>query len=239
MSNFPETSLTMIERMRNGEFSDLGAWSRSCERYYAPARRYVCWRLGVKSAENRSEFDDIVQDAFIRMWKKFQKDGFDRQRTGSFRAYFESCIRSAINDYLRVAKRIKEDLIIDKPIEDHEGNATEVSIPDPNQHPDYVSEEEKQQLIKCFWEDSMRRVMRRSHLSETHRLIVQLIFEGELISVIAEKCKTTADNVRHVHSRYVKAVRNDLDRLAAQEFLLSKEDRKYYEDYQVLKLLKD
>jgi len=260
MSKFPETSVTMIERMRNGEFSDLEAWSRSIQRYYAPAERYVCWSLGLKSPDGHPECHDIVQDAFAKMWGKIQKDGFDRLRTGSFRKYFETCIQNAKNDYFRAAKRIKEDLIIDKSVEDSDGHLMSVQKAlDPDQDPNKVVEiildpdpkdqeedsnkevksfeEKRQKLIECFLNASMNRVMSKSHLSDENRQIVKLINDGEEISEVAERCKTTADNVRHVKSRYLQAVRQELEKLAAEDFLLKPEDLKYLEQAELLKSL--
>jgi len=83
----------------------------------------------------------------------------------------------------------------------------------------------------------MKRIVRRSHLSEAHRLIIQLVTDGEKSEVVAKKCNTTSDNVRHVMSRYVKAVRKELEELAAEDVLLTREDFEYLENAKLLKSL--
>lgn len=92
MTSFSETSLTLLERVRNNQ---ADAWDRLVD-LYAPLVRYWCRR----SQLNEEEVADVFQETFRAVATHIQK--FRREPAeGSFRGWLRTITTNKIRDHFR------------------------------------------------------------------------------------------------------------------------------------------
>jgi RNA polymerase sigma-70 factor (ECF subfamily) len=92
-----ETSASLLQRVRDG--SDQEAW-RKLESIYSPLIRGWLRRDVLLDSNNT---DDIVQDVMAVLVRRIEE--FDRQRSGSFRAWLKSITVNCLRQSLRKQRR--------------------------------------------------------------------------------------------------------------------------------------
>lgn len=92
-----ETSASLLQRVRGG--SDQDAW-RKLESIYSPLIRGWLRRDVLLDSNNA---DDIVQDVMAVLVRRIEE--FDRQRSGSFRAWLKSITVNCLRQSLRKQRR--------------------------------------------------------------------------------------------------------------------------------------
>lgn len=91
----PESTLTLLERARNGDEEALEELFR---RHLRPLQRWTRGRLP-DWARDLSDTDDLVQDTLLRTFK--QLDSFDSRGAGALQAYLRQAIVNRVRDELR------------------------------------------------------------------------------------------------------------------------------------------
>jgi RNA polymerase sigma-70 factor (ECF subfamily) len=96
------TSVSLLARVR---WHQQQADPEACERFvllYRPIVYARCVRLGLQAADA----EDVAQEVLLRLLSNL--DHFQRQRTGSFRRYLSTAVRSGVLDFLRSRRRVNE-----------------------------------------------------------------------------------------------------------------------------------
>jgi RNA polymerase sigma-70 factor (ECF subfamily) len=83
------TSPSLLDRVKA---QDQDAWQRLVK-LYSPLVLYWCRRAGVP----RDDRADVFQEVFRSLWRHIK--GFQRERTGSFRAWLRSIVQTRVADY--------------------------------------------------------------------------------------------------------------------------------------------
>jgi len=122
------TSLTLLDRVR--QHRQDRADPEACEhfvRLYRPIVYARCVRMGLQAADA----EDVTHEVLLRVLNNL--DHFERQRTGSFRRYLATAVRSGVLDLLRSRARVHErqvgsglEAIAARPAEPDEITAAEV-----------------------------------------------------------------------------------------------------------------
>jgi RNA polymerase sigma-70 factor (ECF subfamily) len=107
-----DSDVVLAARVADG---DVAAWSSLYDRYAPSVYAFAAHILG------RDRAEDIVQDAFLRLWHS--AGGFDADR-GAFGAWFYAIVRHRIRDELRHRRREErlmvagdaDDLLAETPI---------------------------------------------------------------------------------------------------------------------------
>jgi len=96
------TSLTLLERVRLHRHQPD---PEACGRFvllYRPIVYARCLRTGLQAADA----EDVTHEVLLRVLNNL--DHFERRRTGSFRRYLTTAVRSGVLDFLRSRRRANE-----------------------------------------------------------------------------------------------------------------------------------
>lgn len=148
------SSLTDAVLVARLEFEDQTAFSELFDRYSG-----VAFGLAKRISGSEARAEEIVQDAFMKLWRNPR--GFDPTRA-SLSTFLLTLVRNASIDVLR---RERPSL----PLEDDEGNLLPIATPEASP----LERAEMQQL-------SVRVRTAMLELSEAHRQTVELAYFGAL-----------------------------------------------------------
>jgi RNA polymerase sigma-70 factor, ECF subfamily len=184
MSSSDISSLTDAVLVARLEYEDQTAFSELFDRYSG-----VAFGLAKRVSGSEARAEEIVQDAFMKLWRNPR--GFDPTRA-SLSTFLLTLVRNASIDVLRRERP-------SVPLEDDEGNLLPIATPEASP----LERAEMQQL-------SVRVRTAMLELSEAHRQTVELAYFGALsreeisermnvpIGTVKSRLKYALDKLRDV-----------------------------------------
>ena len=196
MSNFPETSTTLLARLAERETGiDQAAWRIFFERYQPVMVEFA--RL--KGAGDDAE--DVVQDVFANLARVFKAGRYVRDK-GRFRNYLAKMLRNELVSRLR-RERVRP-----------EGNRVSLAAADAAGSRELRIEPSfaEMEADDAMWERARQRaavehILSRTALSEQSQRIYQELMEtGESCAAVARRLGLPAATVRQVKSRVTRMI---------------------------------
>lgn len=183
------TSLNLVRQVQKGDRQALDALFK---RYAARVLQIVRCRLGV-GLRARLESQDIVQEAFLRALKDFQK--FEIRHEGAFLHWISKLVTNVIrdrNDYFHAQKRAMSK---DQPLSQARADASHATadIPGPDKTPSQflVLDEDFQRLLAAM--DLLN--------ADSREAVVQRDLEGLSFAEIGELLGRSDDAARMLYAR--------------------------------------
>ncbi|MBQ6338659.1 MAG: sigma-70 family RNA polymerase sigma factor [Kiritimatiellae bacterium] len=196
MSNFPETSTTLLARLAERETGiDQAAWRIFFERYQPVMVEFA--RL--KGAGDDAE--DVVQDVFANLARVFKAGRYVRDK-GRFRNYLAKMLRNELVSRLR-RERVRP-----------EGNRVSLAAADVAGSRELRIEPAfaEMEADDAMWERARQRaavehILSSTALSEQSRRIYhELMKTGESCAAVARRLGLPAATVRQVKSRVTRMI---------------------------------
>lgn len=147
MTDFSEISdESLVQRVQNGEHEAFAQLVRRHTNLFFKAAYRMC--------ANENEAEDIVQDAFLKFWKK--PEAFDADKGVKFTTWFYRVVTNLAIDHMRRKKPQTDPVVLDFMPDDRDGveemmeqqereDALEVAI-------QALPERQKMALNLCFYE---------------------------------------------------------------------------------------
>ncbi|HEX8199705.1 MAG TPA: sigma-70 family RNA polymerase sigma factor [Isosphaeraceae bacterium] len=184
-SNFPETSQTLLVRVRDP--GDVAAWGEF-DALYRPLIRGVVRKQGVSG----HDADDVVQEVFRRLVRALPAFSLDHRR-GRFRSWLYSVTHCTTQDWLRARSR--------------QG----VGVVDPGRVPDRAGEVPEAEWLRSYrrrvLEFAQEKVRSQAKPRDWYAFEQCLVLRRRA-AVVAEELGITVANVYTITSRVFARIRD-------------------------------
>ncbi|MCM8531289.1 MAG: sigma-70 family RNA polymerase sigma factor [Lentisphaeraceae bacterium] len=193
-----KTRQTLLQRAKNP--SDQQAWEDFVF-YYEKFIFHILHKMNLASAD----FDDLVQDVLLKLWKNIDK--YDKQKA-RFRTWLGVTIKNTVlNHFESKAKRQQQKQVL----VDEDENLINLELVSQPELEDVIAEEWKRYISGM----AMRNI--ESVFSGKAIEVFKLSVDGLSSQEISEKCGVSIDSVytlkNRVKSRFVKEIKSLLDEL--------------------------
>ncbi len=197
MANEWITRNTLLSRAQNPD--DQQAWNEFVS-YYQQFIHVVLHQMGLQL----SDFDDVVQEVLIKIWKNLKKFEVapDRAR---FRTWLSTLIRNTVIDYIRSKKSYER--------------KTEKAIEEFNNSAHIISQSEFDEIVKNEWEQYITQTALeniRKHFSGDAISVFEMSLDDVSIDEIAKAHNIKYDSVRNLRNRVKKKLIAEIQRLKSE-----------------------
>jgi RNA polymerase sigma-70 factor (ECF subfamily) len=188
------TSSSLLDRV---QAQDQDAWQRLVN-LYSPLVLYWCRRAGVP----RDDRADVFQEVFRSLWRHIK--GFQRERTGSFRAWLRSIVQTRVADYF--SKRDKGEVAAGGT--DAYRRILEVpDDPETSQSASLTPNEETLVLRQAL------AIVQPEFEQKTWQAAWRTTIDGRSATEVAEELGMTPAAVRKAKSRVLQRLRAEMEEL--------------------------
>lgn len=200
MSAFPETSFTLLEKIRQlAPGKDGAAWQRLWDMYAPALRQFVVWKGGERNA------DDIVQQVLIKLVDVLRTGQYNVEK-GRFHSYLATMAYNEVHMQRRkeVARRQDDHMPIDKFVDEGVNDGMEkLETPDAlkaadSPAGDSLDEDWRRALVAA----AVEHVLTKTALSERDRSVYRQFKQEERpIEEVAKAFGLSRNNVSKICSR--------------------------------------
>ncbi len=200
MSAFPETSFTLLEKIRQlAPGKDGAAWQRLWDMYAPALRQFVVWKGGERNA------DDIVQQVLIKLVDVLRTGQYNAEK-GRFHSYLATMAYNEVHMQRRkeVARRQDAHVPIDNFVDEGVNDGLEkIETPDTLKSADLpagdsLDEDWRRALVAA----AVEHVLTKTALSERDRAVYrQFKREERPIEEVAKAFGLSRNNVSKICSR--------------------------------------
>ena len=200
MSAFPETSFTLLEKIRQlSPGQDGAAWQRLWDLYAPALRQFVVWKGGERNA------DDIVQQVLIKLVDVLRTGQYNAEK-GRFHSYLATMAYNEVHMQRRkdVARRQDDHVPIDKFVNEGVNDGQEkIETPDMLKASDMpagdsLDEDWRRALVAA----AVEHVLTKTALSERDRSVYRQFKQEERpIEEVAKTFGISRNNVSKICSR--------------------------------------
>ena len=201
MSGFPQTSVTMIAKIRAlGPEQDSAEWVRFWDTYSLAIRQFAALKGGEENA------DDIVMQVLGKLVEVLRSGQYTPEK-GHFRSYLATMIVNEVRiahrkNVVRAGDRkVSLDAVGD--IGDGQGGSLSETLAAPEVSPDVIDEDWRQAVLKSAIEHVLTRTALSTRDREVYR---EYALKGRDIVEVAKEFGLTRNNVSQIRSRIDKRI---------------------------------
>jgi RNA polymerase sigma factor (sigma-70 family) len=148
-----------------------------------------------------TDFDDVVQEVLLKIWKNLNKFEVSPDRA-RFRTWLSTIIRNTVIDYIRRKKSYAK--------------RTEQAIEQFNEKAEIISQSDFENVVKKEWEEYITQTALnniRKHFSGDAISVFEMSLDDKSIDEIASVHDIKYDSVRNLRNRVKKKLIEEIQRL--------------------------
>ena len=197
---FPETSVTLIAKIRNlGPSQDSAQWVRFWNTYSLAIRQFAVFKGGEENA------DDIVMQVLGKLVEVLRSGQYTPEK-GKFHSYLATMIVNEVHMAHRkdVVRQRDKSIPIDAPVNDDDGGKTVAdTLAAVGESPDSLDDDWRKAILKSAREH----VLMHTALSDRDRQVYRAYaMEGEDIAEVAKKFGISRNFVSQIKTRIEKRI---------------------------------